>query len=165
MTFATSYYDWQTNGPPDDLGAGCSPNLRCVQNILTTRWPFFTDLGCSGARPIRGSATVPSTHTYGAALDLGYDASDDPVVGSDVAAFLVGWSLELGVQMIGDYRRCRIWRAGRTPHLEDACTGWWKAQRPSGTTGMGQVWANHLHIETTPAMWSTFENEEQRGIF
>lgn len=121
----------------------------------------MTDLGCFATRPIRGSTTVPSTHSFGAALDLGYPPGEDEVIGSHVAGFLVAWSDELGVDAIHDYRRCRIWHAGRTPVLDEACTLWWRAQRRNRVTGMGQSWANHLHIEVHPLRWG---DESPLGI-
>lgn len=164
MTLATHFYDWQHNGRPDALPSGCSPNLRALQTELVRRWPFFTDLGCFSARPVRGSTSVPSTHSYGAALDLGYPPSMDPVIRDHVAGFLVAWSAELGVQAIHDYRRRRIWRAGRTMDEADGCTRWWKLQVASSKTGMGMAWANHLHVETTPAMWLEVAEAWERGV-
>lgn len=152
VTIAHRFYDW-SGGAPDGLGGRCSPRLLLVRRELADRWPFFVNLGCFGKRPIRGSTTVPSTHSWGAALDLGYPPDEDPVIRDHVAGFLVAWSEELGLDLIGDYRRCRIWRAGRTPDMSDACTVWWKAQRPSSVTGMGQPWANHLHLEVHPSRW------------
>lgn len=164
VAIAETFYNWQSSGEQVDVPAGCSPNLRALQDDMTARWPWLTDLGCRGARPVRGSTTVPSTHTYGAALDLGYPDHEDPVIGSHVAGFLVAWSLEWGVQAVHDYRRCRIWRAGRTPDINDACSAWWRAQKRNAATGMGQPWANHLHIETTPAMWGEAATGAERGV-
>jgi hypothetical protein len=150
--FQLTFDDWQDQ-PPPAIHNTCSPNLLAVLAELQRRWPFAFNDGCFGSRPIRGSSTVVSSHSYGAAIDVGYHAADDEIVRDQVVGFLVGRSLELHIDALHDYRRCRIWRAGRTPDVSDACVGWWKAQRPSGVTGMGQVWANHLHLETTVAGW------------
>lgn len=131
----------------------CSPNLNAVLLELQRRWPSFTNLGCYGRRPIRGSTTVPSTHSWGAAVDVGYPPEADPMVAAEVCGFLVGRSGEMHISAVHDYRRSRIWHAGRTPDVDDACASWWKAQRPSSSTGMGQPWCNHLHLEVTEPGW------------
>lgn len=146
------FTDWQSV-PMALPYVHCSPNLRVLLDELERRWAFVSTLGCFGRRAVRGGA-APSTHSWGAALDVGYPAGSDGVIRDEVCGFLVGRSLELGVQAIHDYRRSRIWRAGRTPRLEDACTTWWRAQRPSAVTGMGQAWSNHLHVETTASSWA-----------
>jgi hypothetical protein len=144
--------DWQTEPPPAAHSAS-SPNLLLVLGELQRRWPFFFNLGCYGVRPVRGG-TVPSSHCYGAAIDCGYTTDDDPLIASLVAPWLVARSGELHVDAIHDYRRSRIWRAERTPDAGEACTTWWKAQRPDTSTGMGQSWANHLHLECTVLGWA-----------
>lgn len=149
MGFATSFDDWQ-QAPA--AHASCSPNLQLVLAEVQRRWPGTTNLGCYGVRPIRGG-TLPSSHAYGAAVDIGYVAAFDETIAAEVCPWLVARSLELHIDAVHDYRRCRIWRAARTPSIDDACTAWWKAQRPSAITGMGQVWANHLHLEVTVAGW------------
>jgi hypothetical protein len=146
------FTDWQAPKHPDH--ASCSPNLRALLDELRRRWPFFVNDGCFGARPIRGSQVVPSSHTYGAAIDVAYPSDVDDVVAREVAPWLVARSFETNVDAIHDYRRCRIWRAGRTALESDACSSWWKAQRPSPVTGMGQPWAHHLHQEVTAAGWA-----------
>lgn len=151
MAIAVDRTDWQSGVHP--MTARCSPNLNVVLVELARRWPSFVSQGCFGRRPIRGSTTVPSTHSWGAAIDVGYPPEMDDLVAQEVCGFLVGRSQEMHIGAIHDYRRCRIWHAGRTPDADDACTGWWKAQRPSSVTGMGQAWANHLHLEVTEAGW------------
>ena len=150
----TTYDNWQAIGGQAYNRRSCSPNLMLVLGELQRRWPGLTNIGCYGARPIRGSTSVPSSHSWGAAIDIDYPPSSDGVIEAEVCPFLVGRSGELRVSAVHDYRRCRIWHAGRTADINDACTGWWKAQRRSTITGMGQAWANHLHVETTFAGWS-----------
>jgi hypothetical protein len=154
VTFATTFHDYQAATPAPPFPAGCSPNLMLVLLELQRRWPWMSNDGCYGKRPIRGSTSVPSTHSYGAAIDVSYPPANDDVIASQVVGFLVGRSEELGLDAVHDYRRCRIWRAGRTASTADACSLWWKAQRPDPVTGMGQTWANHLHLETAPSRWS-----------
>lgn len=114
---------------------------------------------------MRGGGAL-STHSYGAAVDIGYDpAADAELIAEQVVPFLVGWSYELRLGAIHDYRRCRIWRAGRTPELADACSSWWKAQRADPATGMGQAWANHLHLEVTMQGWSDDTAIAARGVY
>ena len=139
----------------------CSPNLDQLRAALTRRWRM-KPLGCYGARNIAGTA-VPSTHSWGAAIDLGYDPDQRDVVEHDVIAYLIAWSGEWNLSALHDYRGCRIWRAGRTADESEACTLWWKAQKRSGH-GMGQSWANWLHLETTEAGWSDDRWEAERGI-
>jgi hypothetical protein len=151
VTFAVEFDDWQ-GFPPPATHSACSPNLILLLGELQRRWGGFSNLGCFGRRPIRGG-TAPSSHWNGAALDVGYPADRDELVRDQVVPFLIARSQELGVQAVHDYRRSRIWRAGRTALLEDACGAWWKAQRRSEVTGMGQGWCNHLHVETTAGRW------------
>lgn len=152
MGFQTQFDDWQVGGSAL-AHSYCSPNLLVTLAEIQRRWPWTTNLGCFGARPIRGSETIPSSHSYGAAIDVGYPADFDDTVARELAPWIVARSDELHIDALHDYRRCRIWRAGRTNDVGDACTGWWKAQRPSPVTGMGQAWANHLHLEVTRAGW------------
>ena len=152
MTFEHTYDNWQ-HLPPPARHRVCSPNLRLVLTEVQDRWPGFTNLGCYGVRSIRGGES-PSSHSYGAAIDIGYPPDMDAVVELQVCPFLIGRSGELHVQAVHDYRRCRIWHAGRTPDDAEACSTWWRAQRASPQSGMGQVWANHLHLEVTAAGWA-----------
>lgn len=148
----TTFDNWQAS-PPPARHEQCSPNLLLVLDELRRRWPPMGNLGCFGHRPVRGSTTVASSHSFGAAIDVGYPGEFDGVIAAEVCGFLVGRSSELHVSAVHDYRRCRIWRAGRTSNVDDACSLWWKAQRSSSTTGMGQPWANHLHLEVTAIGW------------
>lgn len=163
MTFATEYHDWQS--PPHNPSLrSCSPNLHLIERELAARWHTM-NMGCFGARPIRGSETVPSSHSWGAAIDIGfvpaqYSSSDV----QNMIGFLIGWSSELHLSALHDYRGCRIWHAGRTAVADDACSKWWKAQKPSLVTGMGQGWANHLHLEVTPDGWSDASPLVDRGV-
>lgn len=162
MTFAPAFHDWQVGPQPDRHS--CSPNLRLILDTMASKWPGLTNQGCFGVRTIRGGI-APSSHTYGAAIDVGFPVAllEQPVE-AEVIPWLIAWSEELGIDAVHDYRRCRIWRAGRTNDENHACTLWWKAQRPSGVTGMGQTWANHLHLEVTPEAWSWDTALTERGI-
>lgn len=162
MTINTYFFDYQRDGENLDptVFGRCSPALVALRNDLEVRW-LTTNLGCYGPRPIRG-ATAPSTHSWGAAIDLGL-ALSPPQAREEICAYLVAWSAEWGVQAVHDYLGCRIWRAGRTPNAADACTLWWRAQRRS-TNGMGQPWANWLHIEVLADRWSNGQSAQQRGI-
>lgn len=148
----TVFTDWQLPSAPSH--ASCSPNLRSMLDELRRRWPWFVNDGCYGVRPIRGSTTIRSSHSSGAAIDVAYPADMDALIATDVAPWIVARSYETNIDAIHDYRRCRIWRAGRTADVSGACDSWWKAQRPSPITGMGQSWANHLHLEVTAAGWA-----------
>jgi hypothetical protein len=106
---------------------------------------------------------VPSVHSWGAAIDLGYPPELRPVVETDVMAYLIAWSDEWNLSAIHDYVGSRIWRAGRTADEADCCTLWWKAQKRSAG-GMGHSWANWLHLEVTEAGWDDDRTEQERGI-
>lgn len=150
--FGTSFDNWQAFPPPATHNS-CSPNLLCILIDLQNRWPGLTNLGCFQQRPVRGG-TAPSSHWFGAALDVGFPPGMNTVIRDQVCPFLVARSLELNLQAIHDYRRSRIWRAGRTPNEADACSAWWRIQRGSSITGMGQAWCNHLHLEVTASGWA-----------
>lgn len=151
MVIAVERTDWPSSNLP--MASQCSPNLRVVLDELRRRWPALTNLGCYARRPIRGSTTAPSTHSWGAALDVGFPPEMNDLIAGEVCPFLVGRSEELHLGAVHDYRRCRIWHAGRSSNPDEACTAWWKAQRASTSTGMGQPWCNHLHLEVTESGW------------
>lgn len=119
-------------------------------------------MGCYGVRPVRGG-TLDSTHSYGAAIDLSYRMLDRERVRNEMIGYMVGWSFEWQIGMIIDYLGGRIWRAGRTTSLQDACHGWWKAQKPD-SNGMGQSWGDWFHVEVTMAGWHDGTDEAGRGI-
>lgn len=148
----SEFTSWQVRPPPADH-TGPSPALVALRAYMLERWLGFSDLGCYGRRAVRGGE-VPSSHSYGAAVDIGYPIGAQQLVVHEVCPWLVAYSRELGLQAIHDYRRSRIWRAGRTALESQACDTWWKAQRHSASTGMGQLWTNHLHLEVTPQGWS-----------
>lgn len=163
-------YSWSAhNGGRDDPTKNrCSPNLVAITAHLKVRFPGgfgIQTLGCYGERDVIGGE-VPSAHSHGAATDLRY-ASQYQRNPAEVAAwrfdrlrclneiipFLIDYSAELRIGAIHDYVGCRIWHAGRTAHVSDAHTLWWRQQTPSATTGMGQEWAGWLHLETTLDGW------------
>lgn len=160
MSIATAFHDYQHKPVTQCIGGKCSPALLSLRLELEKRW-HVTSLGCYGPRSVRGS-TSPSTHTWGAAIDLSYGVLGQREV-ANMCGFLVAWSSEWGVQAIHDYRAARIWRAGRTTNPADACSLWWRAQRRD-SSGMGQLWATWLHIEVHPDRWSDGRSALDRGI-
>lgn len=161
MAINQVFHNYQQSPPPAEVGGRCSPALRQLEVALHSRWQTH-QLGCYGPRPISGG-TLPSSHSYGAAADVGYDRSTivDPL--PQLCAYLIAWSNEWQIQAVHDYVGCRIWRAGRTRNPADACTTWWRAQRPDGN-GMGKAWARWLHIEVTPSGWFDGRSELDRGV-
>lgn len=159
MTIAESFFDYQHYRPAGGRFDRCSPGLTLLRETLSLRWSM-TNLGCYGVRPIR-LGTLPSTHSYGAALDISYRDLGRARMLEEVLPYLIGWSQEWGIQAIHDYIGSRIWRAGRTADLDDACTLWWRAQKPAHN-GMGEAWATYLHIEVHPAMWADASSESER---
>lgn len=160
MTIATDFHDYQRNVPIAKLGGHCSPALLELLVAMKRRWPVES-LGCYGSRAIRGG-TLPSTHAYGAALDIDFGNASADTRGHMVA-YLVAWSEEWGIQAVHDYLGSRIWRAGRTPKLSDACSAWWRAQKPD-SNGMGSTWAHWFHVEVRPDRWWDGRWEPDRGI-
>lgn len=138
MTVKQNFYNWQKPKKTDYIKfSKASPNLLELKDWLCKRFGG-SSLGILNKRPIRGG-NVPSTHTFGAALDWRYP---NRVTAKLAMKFLVAFSEELGVQSIGDYVGNTIWYAGHG----------WKKQEPN-SHGMGQAWATWLHIEVTPSQW------------
>lgn len=159
---ADQFHDYQGNGVQPTWMRSCSPALTRLLQDMERRWPAVVSLGCYGPRPIRGGSS-PSTHSFGAAIDVGYGALGHPDLRHDMIGYLIAWSQEWGIQAVHDYLGCRIWRAGRTPNSADACSQWWKAQRRS-SEGMGQSWALWLHVEVHPDRWFDSATASERGI-
>lgn len=160
MTIASRFHNYQQLGGTPDLIESCSPALLELLVAVRRRWPV-SSLGCYGDRPIRGG-TSPSTHSFGAAMDIDFGAAD-AVTQSHMIGYLIGWSEEWGIQAVHDYLGSRIWRAGRTTNPAEACTLWWRAQRRD-SNGMGQTWAHWLHVEVHPERWWDHRSEIGRGI-
>lgn len=157
----TDYTTWSSVPDVRARFTRCSPNLDALRDTMRRRWQMKS-LGCYGPRPIAGTS-VPSNHSYGAAIDMGYEPEQRRQVETDVLAYLIAWSDEWHLGAIHDYRASRIWRAGRTRNESDACSLWWRAQKRAAS-GMGQSWANWLHLETTLDGWDDDRLEGERGI-
>lgn len=141
MINKTDYYNWQKPKKTDYVKfRSASPNLVALKDYLIKRWGG-TNVGILSKRPIHGGS-APSTHTFGAALDWRYGSMDRVVMEREVFPFLIENSLELGVQMIADYLKCRIWTPSK---------GWHKV--PPNRYGMGAAWGTWLHIETNKTQW------------
>lgn len=159
MTYAREFESWQEHKFASDYNA-CSPALVELREALDRRWGPWVTLGCFNRRVIPGTV-LPSSHWYGAAIDLRW-LIDRSTVLAECIPYLVAWSEEWGLQRIHDYIGCRIWTAGRTGDTADACSTWWKAQRAGD--GMGESWATYLHLEVTPTRWNDGRTEAERGI-
>lgn len=161
MTIATTFTDWPRTVPLGAPFSRCSPSLTQLLEACRRRYGCHL-LGCYGVRPIRGG-DLPSTHSWGAAIDIGYEHSHVTGVREQLIGYLVGWSAEWGISAIHDYVGQRIWRAGRTPDVTEACSTWWRAQRPDAS-GMGQSWAKWVHVEVSERAWGDVRPERDRGI-
>lgn len=151
MTIGTEHKNWQTHRPaPDAKYTRCSPNILAIFDEMGKRWGC-TDIGCYGWRPIRGGST-PSSHGFGAARDIRYDAIGRYRAIVEIIPWLIDNSAELHISQFHDYIGCRIWQAGRTTNVARAHTEWWRTQ-PVSSNGMGQSWATYFHIETTLSGW------------
>lgn len=134
----TEYYDWQKGTKVDRVRfRSASPNLVTIKDYLLKRYGG-TNVGIVANRNQRGSDTI-STHAFGAALDWRYGTR---VSAKKAMTDLVQNSKEWGVQMVVDYVGGVIWTPTR---------GWHKAT--PNEHGMGQAWAQWLHIETTKSAW------------
>lgn len=158
MTIARAFFDYQREVPTGRFQS-CAPGLVSLHRALSERFDM-NSLGCFGVRPIR-LGEFPSTHSYGAAIDLSYRAAGRSAALEQIVPYLIGWSAEWGIQAVHDYVGSRIWRAARTPDVSEACDRWWRAQRPD-SAGMGQPWADYFHIEIHPTRWADNRTEFQR---
>lgn len=153
-----SFTYWGSQDPAD--WSSSSPNLMAANDYITNRWPGVKFLGCYGVRPMRG-ATVLSWHSYGAAIDWSFRGLLAwRTVKDQVIRFLIEHSAELHIQAVHDYSgpglsentdAGYIWRAYRADPTDP--TVGWRKQRESATTGMGQPWADWIHVETNLAGW------------
>jgi len=148
VTVQTTFTSWQDGRQPGPPFNHDSPNLVALRDYLLKRYGG-QNLGCYGIRPVRlGSAW--SSHSFGAALDWRW-ANPGPgrdVLEQEILPWLIANSAELGIDAVHDYVGCRIWRSNRG----DGLGAYWKPQ-PKDSAGMGQSWAQWLHIETTELAW------------
>jgi len=161
MGIETRFVNWGASTIPLATHQGCSPALHQLRRHLAEVHRMYF-LGCAVGRPIRGGS-LPSAHSWGAALDMGYAGTQREQVARELVVELVAYSSEWGLQAIHDYVGSRIWRAGRTPDESEACTKWWKAQKPDGN-GMGSPGSRWLHLEVTPEGWNDSRSARQRGV-
>lgn len=133
-----SYYNWQKPRKTDYIKfRSSSPNLLQLKEHLIKMYGG-TNVGIYNRRPVRGG-TVPSSHSFGAALDWRYTSRKEAVSAMN---FIVKNHEKLGVQMIVDYVGLRVWTLAHG----------WKAQKPN-KHGMGATWAKWIHVETTKKSW------------
>jgi hypothetical protein len=143
-----AYYNWQKPKKADYVKfRKASPNLVGLCDWLIKRWGG-TKVGLYQRRPVRGGE-VPSSHTFGAAVDWRYRLRKDA---EEVMKVLVRHHDKLGVQVIIDYVGCRQWIVGSG----------WKPLKPSKVKGFGESWAKWLHIETTRKAWNNKTPIENR---
>lgn len=166
MTINTQFFtNWQDGRQPSEKYRKTSPNLMALRDHLTKRWGGQY-LGGYGTRPVRGGAAW-STHAFGAAIDWRWCVSGENVaqqraeLDREVIPFLINNSLELGIQAVHDYYGSpagvgRVWRSVRLHEPSG-----WKAQK-SSSTGMGQTWAQWLHIEVYEGAWGNPDPVENR---
>jgi hypothetical protein len=144
----TLFTDWARK-PATELAKfrRASPALVSLRDGLIERFPGAVSLGIYGVRDVRGGGAL-STHSFGAAFDISYRALGR-AKGVEMIDFVYANSEELGVQAIHDYQASTIWRSVRGA----PGTGGWRPQTPSTTNGMGQAWADWLHLEVHEAAW------------
>lgn len=143
---ATLFTDWQKK-PSSDLARfpTAAPALVAIRTYVLAEFGG-KNLGLHGVRETRAGGKL-SSHSFGAAWDWSYRGLDRTVA-DRVIKFVIDHSAELGVQAVHDYQRSRVWRANRSGDSQ----GGWKAQRRD-RFGMGQAWADWLHIEVNDRQW------------
>ncbi len=115
--------------------------MKALRSYTLKRWGG-KNMGilANPPRSFRGSSSSPSLHNWGMAYDWRF-ANPGPgrAAADEAMEFLIEHASDLGVQAIHDYSGGRYWKnhAG------------WKKGTTSSTTGMGQSWAEWLHIERT----------------
>lgn len=170
MTVQTEFYNWQQNlngYAPGRNPVQPNPSTQ-LHDYLQRRWGGQW-LGGYGERSVRDGSSL-STHAFDAVFDWRYENSTPApnglpwptlyVADSEIIPFLIGNSLELGVQAIHHYRRCIIWRPPGTSGRPADGDGW-QEQAPA-KSGMGQAWALWLHIEFLPSVLSDQRTVEEK---
>lgn len=134
-----TYYNWQKPSKADYVKFRKeSPNLVQLCEHLIKVYGG-SKAGIYNRRSVRGG-DVPSSHTFGAALDWRYESRTRA---AEAIKELVKNHEKYGVQVVVDYIGCRQWIAGSG----------WRDMKPSSKTGVGQTWAKWLHVETTRSAW------------
>lgn len=100
----------------------CQPGLLALRDFLMFMFPGTTNLGCYSNRPVTGTTATPSLHRDGRAIDLGTVNADQA---AEVVEFLVRHNVELGMQMVLDYRNHRRWRWPYSSLDTKAGYGYW----------------------------------------
>ena len=114
--------------------------MQELRRYVRSRWGG-ADLGIL-AKPPRAvrAGDTPSLHNWGIAWDWRWQ---DPGPGRQAAdaviEFCLGNAEALGVQAVHDYQGTRFWKS----------FSGWQTGKPNPKTGMGQPWAQWLHIERT----------------
>jgi len=126
-----------------------APAIAAINTDADTRFPGTLNVGTYKVRNARGTGT-PSVHSWGAAGDRSYRGAGRQVALSMID-FYVAHSAELHIQAVHDYIGGTIWRSVRSRWQGG---GGWKQQRPNASSGMGQPWADWLHLEVTEQGWS-----------
>ena len=114
--------------------------MQELRQYVRGRWGG-ADLGIL-AKPPRAvrAGDTPSLHNWGIAWDWRWQ---DPGPGRPVADEVIEFCLTnapvLGIQAVHDYEGTRYWKS----------YAGWRPGTPNPATGMGQPWAQWLHIERT----------------
>ncbi len=121
---------------PDEAPIG----MQELRQYVRSRWGG-ADLGIL-AKPPRAvrAGDTPSLHNWGIAWDWRWQ---DPGPGRPVADVVIEFCTTnadvLGIQAVHDYQGTRFWKSNAG----------WRPGTPNPKTGMGQPWAQWLHIERT----------------
>lgn len=128
---------------------GSSRDLRWfVTGVAMTTMLRVWQRAVDGKRDRQARLAVKALGFLAHRLPTGDVAAARAILEFEVLPWLIDHSEELGIQAIHDYYGCRIWRSNRG----DGLGAYWKTQTP-GADGMGQSWAQWIHIETHAGAW------------
>jgi hypothetical protein len=141
------FTNWQKKSDADLVKyRAASPALVAIRTHVLDMFGG-ANLGLYGVREVRGG-TAKSSHAFGSAWDWSYRGPGREVA-DQVIGFLIVNHVKLGVQAIHDYQNGRIWHSDRVTDPN----GGWRSQR-ADKFGMGQKWADWLHVEVNEDMWA-----------
>jgi hypothetical protein len=137
---------------------GAATDLRWfVQGALMTRTLRVWQSAVDGKRDRTARAAVRALGFLARRLPANDVLAARLVLENDVLPWLIDNSEQLNLQAIHDYAGGRIWRSNRG----DGLGAYWKPQ-PADSGGMGQPWAQWIHLEVHADGWADARPIEAR---
>jgi hypothetical protein len=137
---------------------GAATDLRWyVQGALMSRTLRVWQSAVDGGKDRTARAAVRALGFLARRLPANDVLAARLVLENDVLPWLIAHSSELNIQAIHDYAGGRIWRSNRG----DGQGAYWKPQ-PTDSGGMGQAWAQWIHIEVHEDGWADARPIETR---